>query len=169
MKYTLLIVLTAIATVGCKQEGPAVNTINTDGTLNWLTIQTAETVGNPTDKLFLLDMYTDWCGWCKRMEERTFSDPEVQAYLDEHFYLIKMNAETKDPQIFKGKTYDWQPGGRNGINKLALELLDGRQSYPAMVYFDQDLNKIDLKPGFKRADQFMEDLRSIVEQSKNKS
>jgi thioredoxin-related protein len=155
--------------VGCKQDGPAVNTLNADGTLNWLTIQTAEQASNPDGKLFIVDMYTEWCAWCKRMDQRTFSDPEVQAYLDEHFYVVKMDAETKESQTFKGKTYDWQPGGRNGINQLAMELMDGRQSYPAMVYLDQDLNKIELKPGFKRADQFMDDLRSIVEKAKGKS
>lgn len=163
MKYTLaLMVFGLVILTGCKPGGPTINTLNPDGTLNWIDLATAQEISNPEDKLFIVDMYTEWCAWCKRMDERTFSNPEVRAYLDEHFYVVKMDAETKDPLTFKGKTYEWQAGGRNGINTLALEMMNGRQSYPAMVYLDSDLQKVKYLPGYKRADQFMDELRTIV-------
>ena len=150
--------------VGCKSDSPAVSTLNESGDLNWITIEQAESAKNKEGKFYLVDMYTSWCGWCKVMDRETFTNPEVKALLDEHFYVVKMDAESKTPITFKGKTYEWQSGGRNGINMLAYEFLGGRQSYPTMVYLDDKLNKISAIPGFKRPDQFLKDLQDIIAQ-----
>jgi len=45
------------------------------------------------NKLVLVDVYTDWCGWCKRLDRDTYSDPDVSKYLGEKFVCIKANAE----------------------------------------------------------------------------
>lgn len=44
-------------------------------------------------KLVLADFYTSWCGWCKRLDQTTFADPEFTRYLNEHFVSVKLNAE----------------------------------------------------------------------------
>uniref|UniRef100_A0A3Q2YUK7 Spermatogenesis-associated protein 20-like TRX domain-containing protein n=1 Tax=Hippocampus comes TaxID=109280 RepID=A0A3Q2YUK7_HIPCM len=49
-----------------------------------------------TKKVFI-DIYTDWCGWCKKMDKDTFQNPEVAAYMNENFLMVKMDAEGKDP------------------------------------------------------------------------
>jgi tetratricopeptide (TPR) repeat protein len=48
-----------------------------------------------TDKLILIDVYTDWCGWCKVMDEKTFSDPYVAKFMTDNFICVKLNAEDK--------------------------------------------------------------------------
>ncbi len=45
------------------------------------------------NKLVLVDVYTDWCGWCKRLDKDTYSDPAVSRYMGEKFVCIKANAE----------------------------------------------------------------------------
>lgn len=48
-----------------------------------------------TDKLILIDVYTDWCGWCKVMDEKTYSDPYVAKFMNDNFVCVKLNAEDK--------------------------------------------------------------------------
>ena len=45
------------------------------------------------NKLVFADVYTDWCGWCKRLDRDTFSDPTMVAYLAEKYICVKVNAE----------------------------------------------------------------------------
>lgn len=129
--------------------------------MDWLSFDDVEKMGNKEGKKYLVDVYTSWCGWCKVMDRQTFTNPEVQAYVDEKFHPVKFDAEQKDPIGFKGKQYEWTPGGRKGVNKLAVELLGGRMSYPSLVYLDAEMNKIRVSPGFKKPDQLLAELRGL--------
>ena len=35
----------------------------------------------PNPRKYFIDVYTDWCGWCKKMDKDTFQNPEVAAYM----------------------------------------------------------------------------------------
>jgi thiol:disulfide interchange protein len=45
------------------------------------------------NKYVLGDVYTDWCGWCKHLDETTFRDPEFVDYANKKFVFLKINAE----------------------------------------------------------------------------
>lgn len=145
---------------GCGNKSN-VSTLDKEGNLNWLTVEEADKLQGK-DKLFLVDVYTDWCGWCKVMDKKTFTDQKVKDYLNEHFYVVKFNAEQKDPVTFKGTTYEWKPGGRKGVNGLAPVLLNGRLGYPSFAYLDKDLNPIKVLPGYKTPEQLIGELEAIV-------
>jgi thioredoxin-related protein len=44
-------------------------------------------------KYVLADVYTDWCHWCKKLDQDTFSDSNMVNYLNGKFICIKVNAE----------------------------------------------------------------------------
>ncbi len=132
------------------------------GNLSWLSFEEAAKMKNKGSKMYLVDVYTDWCGWCKVMDKKTFTDPKVQEFLKDNFHVIKFNAEQKETIDFKGKKYEWLPAGRKGVNMLAMELLGSRLSYPTLVYLDKDMNKIKSSPGFKKPDQLLSELRVIA-------
>ena len=64
--------------------------------IEWLSFTEAVEANKTEPKKFLIDVYTSWCGWCKKMDNTTFKDPEVVAYVKEHYHAVKLNAERKD-------------------------------------------------------------------------
>jgi len=109
-------------------------------------------------KKVMIDMYTDWCGWCKRMDASTFSDPKIQAYLKENFYAVKFDAEQKENITYDGNEFKYIKSGRRGVHELANALLNGKLSYPSIVYLNEDMQRIVISPGFKDAKKFMIEL-----------
>lgn len=108
-----------------------------------------------TKKVFI-DVYTDWCGWCKKMDKDTFQNPEVAAYMNENFHMVKMDAEGKEPIEYNGKTFKFVPSGRRGYHELAAALLKGRMSYPTVVFLDEDMNMLSPVPGYQKVEPFMQ-------------
>ncbi|PHI21771.1 thioredoxin [Lewinellaceae bacterium SD302] len=111
-------------------------------------------------KKIMVDLYTEWCGYCKKMDRETFTDPVVVKYVNEHFYPVKFDAEQKGSLIYAKHTFKYDPDkGRRGVHALAFALTDGRMSYPSMVYLDENQKRIAISPGFKPGDSFMTELR----------
>ena len=56
-------------------------------------------------KMVFIDVYTDWCGWCKRMDQSTFANPVIAQYMNDHFYAVKFDAERQDTITFQGHQF----------------------------------------------------------------
>lgn len=46
-----------------------------------------------SSKLVMIDLYTDWCGWCKKLDRDTYTDPSVLELLNSQFVCVKLDAE----------------------------------------------------------------------------
>ena len=102
----------------------------------------------------VVDVYTDWCGWCKRMDATTFQQPQIAKYINEKYYAVKFNAEDKQDIDFKGKTFKFVKNGMRGYHELAAEITRGRLSYPTVVFLDEKLEVIQSIPGYRDALEF---------------
>ena len=126
--------------------------------INWISweeaVELSKTDAQP--KKIFVDVYTDWCGWCKKMDKNTFQNPEVSKYMQDNFYMVKMDAEGKDPIEYQGKTFKFVPSGRRGYHELAAALLQGRMSYPTVVFLDEQLNMLSPVPGYQQVEPFMQ-------------
>jgi thioredoxin-related protein len=131
--------------------------------INWLTWEEATAKMEEEPKNMFIDMYTDWCGWCKKMDSSTFKDPEVVKYLNDNYYAVKFNAEQKQPITYQGFEFKFVKNGRRGYHQLAHSMLNGRMGYPAFVYFNQDMERIMISPGFKKVDQILGELEFAKE------
>ena len=123
--------------------------------INWLTIEQAEEAMKSEKKKIFIDLYTDWCGWCKRMDASTFKDPNVVQFMNQYFYAVKFNAEQKDSVRFNNfDFYNLNPGGKRGTHLFAYSLLDGQMSYPSYAILDENSNRIHVVPGYKESAPF---------------
>lgn len=114
--------------------------------VEWYTIEEAQQLYEKNPKPILIDVYTDWCKWCKVMMKTTFSDEEIAPYINRNFYAVRFDAESKDTIVFRDTTYV-NDGKHGKAHQLAIKLLDGRLSYPTIVYFDRKGNK-NVVPGY---------------------
>lgn len=133
----------------------------TTNALKWHSINEVEQLQTKNPKKVIVDVYTNWCRWCKVMDEKTFTDETLVQYLNENYYMVKFNAEQKEEATFKGKKYAFQSKGIKGYNSLAAELTQGKLSYPSFVVLDEKLNTMQVTRGYKDAPQFKQALESI--------
>ena len=139
-------------------------------TITWYSWEEGIELAQKDSKKLFVDVYTDWCGWCKRMDATTFTDPAVIKYMNENYYAVKFNAEQKEDIEYQGHTLKYVPNGRRGYHELAVALLNGQLSYPNFVYLDEEQRLITRSPGYKKADALVKELKYIGEDIfKNKS
>lgn len=71
--------------------------------IEWVSYEEAVTMAEKKPKKIFIDVYTNWCGWCKRMSATTLTDPGVVSYMNQKFYAVKLNAESSKKLTYKGE------------------------------------------------------------------
>ena len=99
--------------------------------ISWITIEEAESKLQQQQKPILIDLYTTWCGWCRQMDRKTYSNKKVAQYLADKFYTVKIDAETRSAITWQGKTYSFDPQYR--CNTFAVYLAHGQLEFPTTV------------------------------------
>lgn len=130
------------------------NHLTAQNRIKWNTWEEVLEKSKKEKKKIFIDIYTDWCGWCKKLDKTTFSEDDIAKYINTNYYAIKFNAEMDTPVQLKGKEYKFINNGSRGYHELAVELLQGRMSYPSMVFLDEDFNMIQAIPGFQDVPTF---------------
>ena len=104
-------------------------------------------------KLIVLDVYTDWCGWCKRMDRDTYADSNVVSYIKAKYVASKMNPEKKGTLVYDGKEFS--------LGEFSAAL--GIRGYPATVFFNQKGEVLTMVAGYMKPDEFLKILRYFGE------
>ncbi|NLA50280.1 MAG: DUF255 domain-containing protein, partial [Bacteroidales bacterium] len=86
--FTLLLVTIFSPVLFSQASSPASET-----GVRWYSMEEAEKLYNKSPRPIFIDTYTDWCGWCKKMDNETFTDPVIADLLNSKFYPVKFNAE----------------------------------------------------------------------------
>ncbi len=122
--------------------------------IHWMSWEEAMEKSKTEKRFIFIDVYTQWCGWCKRMDKNTFQQEEVAKYINEHYYPIRFDAEYKDVISLHGKEYHFVPSGRRGYHELAAAITFGKLSFPTIVFMDPDWKVIQPIPGYQDAKTF---------------
>ena len=75
--------------------------------IEWLTLEEAFARNQKAPRKILIDVYTGWCGWCKVMDKKTFTNPEVVKYVNETYYPVKLDAESTEPITVGDTKYEF--------------------------------------------------------------
>ena len=120
------------------------------GLVKWMDLKTAQSAYKKQPKPIMIDVYTDWCGWCKHMMKTTFSNPSLANYINSDYYPVRFNAESKDTIEFLDKKYINKNIGNRSANDLAVEMLEGKLSYPTTVFYNNNYKFKMLAPGYMK-------------------
>ncbi len=88
--------------------------------IKWLSFQEMVVLHKAKPKKVLIDVYTDWCGYCKKMDADTYTNQEIIKYLNENYYVVKLNAEMKDTVLYDKYTFvNLNPNQNRSTHQLA--------------------------------------------------
>lgn len=126
--------------------------------VNWLSLDEATKVSkeNPT-KPILVNLYTSWCGFCKKLDKETFVDAEVSKYINKNYIPVKFNAEDRNLVSFLDVNYSFISAAK--ANFLAYVLTQGRLSYPATVVLDNKGITQKIILGYRSPKDFTQDIK----------
>lgn len=110
------------------------------GEINWVnSLDEGLKLAKQANKPIMADFYTDWCGWCKKLDQDTYSNAKVQGLADK-FVCVKVNGD-------KDKT-NTKIFGING--------------YPTIVFLDSAGKEIDRNVGYANAEELSKTLEKIL-------
>lgn len=81
-------------------------------------------------KLVLVDTYAQWCAQCKELDEKTWPDPAVQAWIRQHAVAVRIDTDKVRPDL---------------APKLKI------QSYPTVLLLDAEGRELRRSLGFQKA------------------
>lgn len=114
--------------------------------VEWMTLEEAANSMQKEKRPILIDLYTDWCGWCKVMDKKTYSNKNVSTYLQQKFYSVKLNAEGNKNIQWNGKTYKFNANYKT--HDFAIYLTGGQLSYPTTVIIPVEELQPQAIPGY---------------------
>ena len=125
--------------------------------VNWKTIEQASQVNTKSNnKMFFIDFSTSWCGWCKKMDRETFSDPVVSAILNKYYIPVHFDAEGSSTFTWNGTKYSntQAPGQRAQTHPFTRAILGQKIGYPSFAIFNRNGGLTQILQGYQGAYDF---------------
>jgi len=144
--FAVVLLFISPLVIGKKKMPPAPKVKETEE-IHWITnIDELQAKMQQNPKKVMIDIYTGWCGWCKKMDADTYTNPSLVKYINNNFYALRLDAERKDVIHFQGKEYSYDPQYK--ANTFAVEMLKGSMSYPTIVFMLENFQNPVPIPGY---------------------
>jgi thioredoxin-related protein len=149
---TILIVLIITSVSGfasglsqSKQDIPNVE-------LKWLTYDQALKKSEIENIPTLIYFYSNNCGWCRKLEDETFSNEQVKNLLNEDFAIVKINSSSSKMIMNEGKEISER--------QLSQKIYQVNAN-PTIWFLNSNGERIAPLPGYAPAEDFIIVLRYI--------
>jgi thioredoxin-related protein len=122
---------------------------NENSPVNWITFDEAYIKCKKNPRPIMIDVYTTWCGPCKMMSNQTFNNPEIAKYINDNFYAVKFDAESKDSVKFDKYVFvSSDISNPKAPHQFAASILDNQLAYPSIVFLNNQIQRLDILKGF---------------------
>jgi thiol:disulfide interchange protein len=146
MKHLLIVALAVCVVLPAVGDEKKTADVKNDATkttsaFKQLDFDKAVALAKKEKKIVMIDFYTDWCGWCKELDKKTWSDAKVQKLLSDKTISIKLNAEKEGSKA----------AARYKVN-----------AFPTIVFVDGDGKEVGKLIGYRPPDKFMTDVAKYL-------
>lgn len=93
------------------------------------------------DRIIMLDFYTEWWSWCKRLDADTFPDERVIDFLSSNMLSYKIDAEKGEGPELK--------------DRYAVS------GFPTIIFLRNDGSEVDRIVGYLPPDRFLAEIKRI--------
>jgi thioredoxin-related protein len=129
-----LFCLLAIGFMIATNEGNAAS-----NSVKWYSFDEGMALGQSQEKKIFMHFWAEWCGYCRRMEKKTFRNSSVITYLNDNFISIKVNFDTERRLVSMFKV----------------------RGLPDNWFFSKDRKDIKHQPGYIPPEKFLVMLKKI--------
>lgn len=126
--------------------------------LKWKKLDAGLAEARRSGKKVMVDVYTDWCGWCKKLDRDVYGNDDVARYLNKQYVVVKLNAESSEKVMYKGKSASEQ--------ELAASF--GVSGYPTIFFIDSNGEFINSLGGYVGPEKFLPIIQYIGEDTYKK-
>lgn len=102
--------------------------------IHWVDMEEAAQAAKKDGKRIYIDVYTDWCGFCKKMDQSTYRDTALIRYINANYHAVKLNAEAA---VIKADGKEYQRVGQ--FNQFAINILNSDMGFPTTVILEPSL------------------------------
>jgi thiol:disulfide interchange protein len=139
--WGVVFVAGAVAVALVQGDGATLGPSGGSSALPWVSdLPTALSRAGTENKLVMVDFYADWCQWCKRLDQNTFSDAKVQKALAS-VVTVRLNGERD---------------GREAAARFDVE------RYPTVIFLNASGVEVGRIPGYMDPGPFLAELQDIL-------
>lgn len=119
--------------------------------IQWLTLEEVSAKMKDNPKPIIIDLYAKWCYWCKVMDKKTYNHDKVVNYINEKFYPVKLDAETRETLQWDNKDFSFNQS--LNMNQFSVYVTNGQLSFPTTVIYTSIQEAPATIPGFMSPDE----------------
>ncbi|MCK4907741.1 MAG: DUF255 domain-containing protein [Spirochaetes bacterium] len=120
--------------------------------VKWISYDSAVQKAKTSKKHLIVDLYTDWCSWCKVLDKKVYSNKKIVKVMDKLFHPVKINAES-DSVVAKIQGMD--------LTGRQLTQMFKVTGFPSTAFLDPDGKLIGVVPGYIPPEKFIQLIKFI--------